>query len=34
VDVFVTARAPARAAANREIFGSLERLWQQVRAAQ
>lgn len=34
VDVFVTARAPARAAANREIFGSLERLWQQIRAAQ
>ena len=33
VDVFVTARAPARAAANREIFGSLERLWQQIRAA-
>jgi ribonuclease P protein component len=34
VDVFVTARAPARAAANREIFGSLEHLWQQIRAAQ
>jgi ribonuclease P protein component len=33
VDVFVTARAPARAAANREIFSSLERLWQEIRAA-
>ena len=33
VDVFVTARTPARAAANGEIFASLERLWQEVRAA-
>ena len=33
VDVFVTARAPACAAANREIFSSLERLWQEIRAA-
>ena len=33
VDVFVTARAPARAAGNREIFVSLERLWQEIRAA-
>lgn len=33
VDVFVTARAAARAAANREIFLSLERLWQEIRAA-
>jgi ribonuclease P protein component len=33
VDVFVTARAPARAAGNREIFASLERLWQEIRAA-
>ncbi len=33
VDVFVTARAPARAAGNREIFASLAGLWQQIRAA-
>ncbi|MGE0031395.1 MAG: ribonuclease P protein component [Steroidobacteraceae bacterium] len=33
LDVFVTARAPARAAANREIFASLENLWQEIRAA-
>lgn len=29
-DVFVTARAAARAAPNAEIFSSLERLWQQI----
>ncbi len=30
LDVFVTAKAPARAAGNREIFASLEGLWQQI----
>jgi len=30
VDVFVTARAPARAAGNREIFTSLEGLWRRI----
>lgn len=34
VDVFVTARAKAAAAANREIFASLECLWQEIRSAQ
>ncbi len=34
VDVFVTARAQAAPAPNREIFASLERLWQEIRAAQ
>jgi len=34
VDVFVSARAPARAAGNRVIFDSLRSLWQQIRAAQ
>jgi hypothetical protein len=33
LDVFVTAKAAARAAANREVFGSLERLWREIRAA-
>ncbi len=33
LDVFVTARPAARAAGNREIFGSLERLWQEIRNA-
>jgi ribonuclease P protein component len=33
VDVFVTARAPARAAGNRDIFASLERLWLEIQAA-
>jgi len=33
VDVFVTARAPARAAGNREILASLGRLWQRVGSA-
>ena len=30
VDVFVTARAPARAAPNAEIFASLQSLWRQI----
>ncbi|MGQ0430246.1 MAG: ribonuclease P protein component [Gammaproteobacteria bacterium] len=30
VDVFVTAKAPARAARNRELFASLRSLWQQI----
>jgi len=30
LDIFVTARAPARAAPNAEIFSSLQRLWQQI----
>lgn len=30
VDVFVTALPPARAAANREIFASLQRLWRTI----
>ena len=30
VDVFVTARAPARAAPNRAVFESLARLWQEI----
>jgi ribonuclease P protein component len=34
VDVFVTARAPAAAAANRELFGSLARLWQEIKPRQ
>jgi ribonuclease P protein component len=34
VDVFVTARSPARAAPNAEIFASLRCLWQQIQAAQ
>jgi len=34
VDVFVTARAPARAAGNREIFASLRGLWQKIRPEQ
>ena len=33
VDVFVTARAPARAAPNAEVFSSLLRLWQQIGSA-
>ena len=33
VDVFVTARAAARAAPNSEIFASLRGLWQQFGAA-
>jgi len=33
VDVFVTARAAARAAPNAEIFASLRGLWQQLGAA-
>jgi ribonuclease P protein component len=33
LDVFVTAKAAARAAASREVFGSLEQLWQEIRAA-
>jgi len=33
LDVFVTARAPARAAGNAEIFASLRRLWQAIGAA-
>jgi ribonuclease P protein component len=33
LDVFVTAKAAARAVANREVSGSLERLWQEIRAA-
>ena len=32
-DVFVTARAPARAAKNAEIFASLQALWQRIGAA-
>ncbi len=31
VDVLVTARAPAAAVANRELFGSLARIWQEIR---
>lgn len=31
IDVFVTARAPARAAGNPEIFASLRGLWQRIR---
>jgi len=34
VDVLVTARAAARAAPNREVFESLARLWNEIRAAQ
>jgi ribonuclease P protein component len=34
IDVFVTARAPARAAGNAEIFASLAALWQRVRVAE
>ncbi len=34
VDVLVTARAPAAAAANRELYGSLARLWQEIRPRQ
>jgi ribonuclease P protein component len=34
VDVFVTARAPAAAAANRELFESLARLWQELKPRQ
>ncbi len=34
IDVFVTARAPARAAGNRDIFRSLDGLWQRILAAQ
>jgi ribonuclease P protein component len=30
VDVFVTARAPARAAPNAEVFASLLQLWQKI----
>ena len=30
VDVFVTARAPARAAPNAEVFASLLHLWQKI----
>lgn len=30
LDVFVTARAPARAAPNAEVFASLQGLWQQI----
>ncbi|MGQ0384658.1 MAG: ribonuclease P protein component [Gammaproteobacteria bacterium] len=33
VDVFVTAKAAARAAGNAELFASLQSLWQQVVAA-
>jgi len=33
LDVFVTAKVAARAAANREVAGSLGRLWQEIRAA-
>lgn len=33
LDVFVTARAAARAAGNREIFASLAGLWQEIRDA-
>jgi len=33
-DVFVTARAGARAATNAQIFASLERLWQEIRSTQ
>lgn len=33
LDLFVTARAAARAAGNREIAASLDRLWQDIRAA-
>jgi RNase P protein component len=31
VDVLVTARAAAAAAANHDLFGSLARLWQEIR---
>ena len=30
VDVFVTARAPARAAPNADIFASLQGLWKEI----
>ena len=30
LDVFVTAKAPARAAGNREVLASLEGIWQQI----
>ncbi len=33
VDVFVTARPPAAAAANREVFASLRRIWLQIQGA-
>lgn len=33
LDVFVTARAPARAAPNAEIFASLRGLWQKIASA-
>ena len=33
IDVFVTARAPARAAKNAEIFASLLSLWRQIGSA-
>lgn len=33
LDVFVTARAPAGAAANREVAASLRGIWQQIREA-
>jgi ribonuclease P protein component len=34
VDVFVTARTPARTAPNAEIFASLAAFWLVIRAAQ
>ncbi len=30
LDVFVTAKAPARAASNREVIASLQKIWQQI----
>jgi len=30
LDLFVTAKAPARAAGNRDVFASLQGIWQQV----
>jgi ribonuclease P protein component len=33
VDVFVTARAPAAAATNAEVFASLQSLWRRITGA-
>lgn len=30
LDVLVTAKAPARAASNREVIASLQKIWQQI----
>lgn len=32
IDVFVTAKPPARAAGNRDLFASLDGLWQRIRS--